>query len=145
MRGKGLEMPRVDLSLRVPVERTPRVQQVEGMFQLPAASESAVRISLDVDLDAKPWQIGLITGPSGCGKTSVARCLFGDALIEGYSWEPDRAIVDGFGELDVIEITAALSVGHDGDAESSLAGSDQSATEPFVPSCVSEVSMTSPF
>jgi len=79
------------------------------MYDIPSAAESVVEIRADVDLDARPWSIGLITGPSGCGKTSIARHLFGDALIEGYDWG-DGAVVTEFDEaLPIDNVIRALS------------------------------------
>jgi ABC-type ATPase involved in cell division len=104
-----MAMPRIDLKLKTPIVRTPRVMQVEGMFDVAEAAESIVELGMDVDLNEHPWSIGLITGPSGCGKSTIARELFGDCLIEGYEWDRDRAIVDGFGDLGVRDVTKALS------------------------------------
>lgn len=102
-------MPRVDLVLDTKIERTPRVVQLEGIFDVPAEQKSRVEYHLDVPLEAKPWQVGLIVGPSGAGKTSVARHLFGNAIVSGYEWPIEKSVVDGFGEMPVREVTAALS------------------------------------
>src|SRR5207248_3204768 len=55
---------------------TPRVQQVRGMFDLPAAKISRLAWDVRLPLEEKLWHIGLIVGPSGCGKTTIARHLF---------------------------------------------------------------------
>lgn len=102
-------MPRVDLDLVVDVERTARVAQIEGMFDVPEAKRVAASFHFDAPLEARPWQIGLIVGPSGAGKSSVARHLFGDALVSGYDWHPSRSIVDSFGDLPIRDVTGALS------------------------------------
>jgi ABC-type molybdenum transport system ATPase subunit/photorepair protein PhrA/GNAT superfamily N-acetyltransferase len=100
---------RVDLTLEVDVERTPRVVQLEGIFDLPDKKRTAVDFHFDVPLEEKPWQIGLIVGPSGAGKSSVARHLFAEQLVSGYDWHPSRSVVDSFGDLPVRDVTAALS------------------------------------
>jgi len=102
-------MPSIDLRLKTPIERTARVAQIEGMFDVPKAAESEVRIKAEVDLDKQPWQIGLITGPSGSGKSTIARHLFGNKLIEGYRWHRTKAVADNFGKLGAQDVTAALS------------------------------------
>lgn len=103
-------MPSIDIKLETPIKRTARVMQIEGMFDVPEAANSVVELpKMDVDLDAKPWSIGLITGPSGCGKSTIAKHLFGDLLIEGYEWDPERAVADCFGDEGVNETVAALS------------------------------------
>jgi ABC-type thiamine transport system ATPase subunit len=100
---------RVDLKLEVPVEVTPRVVQLCGIFDVPEKKLAGVEFHFDVPVEQKPWRIGLITGPSGAGKTSVARHLFGDAIVAGYDWHPAKSVVDSFGELPVRDVTAALS------------------------------------
>ncbi len=102
-------MPRVDLTLKVDVERTPRVQQLEGIFDVPEAKRLAVDFHFDAPIEEKPWKIGLIVGPSGAGKSSVARHLFKNEIVAGYDWHPRRSVVDSFGDLPIHDVTAALS------------------------------------
>lgn len=94
----------------VPVVRSPRVMQLEGMFDVPPAKRSEQTWTVDLPLDARPWEIGLIVGPSGCGKSTIAKELFGDDLVAGFDWPEDRSIVDAFpAGLSMTEITGALS------------------------------------
>lgn len=102
-------MSRIDLSLEAPIVRSPRVKQLEGMFDVPETRLAKAEFHFDVPLEAQPWQIGLIVGPSGAGKSRVARALFGEALIEAYDWKQGAPIVDGFGDLPIKEIVGALS------------------------------------
>lgn len=103
-------MPRIDLVKQVEVRRTPRVQQVESIFDVPPAEQAEVRWKADLPLDEQDWSIGMIVGPSGAGKSSVARELFGERLIDGYKWSPGESVVDGFPEgVGIKTITAALS------------------------------------
>lgn len=100
---------RVDLTLQVDIERTPRVVQLEGIFDVPEAKRQTVDFHFDVPLEENDWQIGLIVGPSGAGKTSVARHLFGDCIVSGYDWHPTRSLVDSFDPKHSIrDVTAAL-------------------------------------
>jgi ABC-type molybdenum transport system ATPase subunit/photorepair protein PhrA/GNAT superfamily N-acetyltransferase len=101
---------RVDLTLSVDIERTPRAVQLEGIFDVPEKKKTAVDFHFDVPIEEKPWQIGLIVGPSGAGKTSVARHLFGDNIVQGYDWHPSRSLVDSFNPKHSIrDVTGALS------------------------------------
>jgi ABC-type thiamine transport system ATPase subunit/GNAT superfamily N-acetyltransferase len=100
---------RVDLDLEVDIKRTPRVQQIEGMFDVQEKARDGVSFHFDVPLEEKPWSVGLIVGPSGAGKSSCARALFGKNLVDGYPWKPGAAIVDGFGDISIKEITKTLS------------------------------------
>lgn len=100
---------RIDLVLESAVEKTPRVVQMSGIFDVPIEQKSRVEFHFDAPIEAQPWQVGLIVGPSGAGKSSVARHMFGDAMVESYDWPQGKAIVDGFGKLGVKETTAALN------------------------------------
>jgi energy-coupling factor transporter ATP-binding protein EcfA2 len=87
--------------------------QVEGLFDLPAASEAVLRWEVSLPLEEKPWHIGLIVGPSGCGKSTVARHLFGEVLAAQEAlaaWPEDRAVLDAFpAEMAIKEVVALLS------------------------------------
>jgi hypothetical protein len=89
-------MPRVHCVKSVAVIRSPRVMQLEGLFDLPAAERSVVSWGVHLPLESRDWQIGLIVGPSGCGKTTLARELFPEALSARREWPEDRSIVDAF-------------------------------------------------
>jgi GNAT superfamily N-acetyltransferase len=51
------------------------------------------------------WRIGLIVGPSGSGKSTIARAMFGDRVYRPRAWPADRAVIDGFGQRPIKEIT----------------------------------------
>jgi GNAT superfamily N-acetyltransferase len=92
------------------VARTPRVAQIEGLFDMPATRASQVRIRANLPLEAHDWRIGLIVGPSGCGKSSLARELFGTACAQPLAWPDDRAIADAFPPaMSVKEVALLLS------------------------------------
>jgi energy-coupling factor transporter ATP-binding protein EcfA2/GNAT superfamily N-acetyltransferase len=100
------------------IAETPRVQQVRGMFDLPAAKTSRLEWNVELPLDERGWNIGLIVGPSGCGKTTIARRLFAE-LAEGdvhgrppgfADWVARGAVVDAFPEtMPIKEVVALLS------------------------------------
>ena len=103
-------MPRVDCLRSVQIERTPRVTQLEGLFDIPPAQRSERRWQVDLPLEQRDWRIGLIVGPSGSGKSTLARELFGESVVTGYDWPAKRSLVDGFPrEMGIREITALLS------------------------------------
>src|SRR5262249_62328897 len=58
--------------------RTPRVLQVEGLFDLAPSQEAELAWDVKLPLGERDWNIGLIVGPSGCGKTTVAQALFAE-------------------------------------------------------------------
>jgi len=97
------------LELKTKIERTSRIAQLEGIFDVPKASESSVKIPKIPDSLGK-WTVGLIVGHSGSGKTSVAREKWGDCIVDEYEWDNNKSIVDSFDQsLSMREITGALS------------------------------------
>lgn len=93
-----------------PVARTPRLLQLEGLFDLPPTERSERRWSIDLPLEERPWHIGLITGPSGSGKTTMARTLFADVVRDSFVWPEGKSLVDGFpAEMSIKEISALLA------------------------------------
>lgn len=102
-------MPLVNVEVSCPVFDSFRVQQVGGMFDVPAAERSKVSFSVEVPAPDEAWTIGLIVGPSGSGKTTIARRAFAKHLATHADWPADRAVVDGFGELSARQITGLLT------------------------------------
>lgn len=103
-------MPNVTFSVSTPVARTARVLQLSGLFDVPPAERSERTWEVEVPGPDEDWAVGLIVGPSGSGKSTLAREAFGPALVAGYDWPADLAVVDGFpAELGVKDVTAALS------------------------------------
>src|SRR5262249_39324312 len=98
------------ITVECPVEATPRVLQVRGIFDLPAAATSVVSWDINLPLHERPWNIGLIVGPSGCGKSTLARHLWPDALALAPSWPATRSVLDGFPkEVPIKELIELLS------------------------------------
>ena len=79
-------MPTTTIVVSCPIQRTPRVQQVEGLFDLTPARQAEQRWEVALPLEARPWHIGLIVGPSGCGKSTIARRLWPSHLAFELSW-----------------------------------------------------------
>src|SRR5262249_41674339 len=73
----GLPVPRIDVVSSSPIVRSARVLQLEGLFDVPPSTRSEERWTVDVQIEERPWSVGLIVGPSGAGKSTVARELFG--------------------------------------------------------------------
>ena len=104
-------MSPLTITVESPIEETPRVAQVRGLFDLPPESHSRLTWQADLPLHERPWHVGLVVGPSGCGKSTVARALWPDALRQAadLGWPADRSLLDAFPEgLSVREITALL-------------------------------------
>lgn len=103
-------MPIARFLKTVPVYRSARVIQLEGMFDLPPSRRSETEWNVSLPIEERDWNIGLIVGPSGSGKTTMARELFGAGIVNGFDWPRDRSIVDGFDpSLSIKDITGLLS------------------------------------
>jgi hypothetical protein len=100
-----------NITVASPVQRTPRVQQIEGIFDLPPTQHASLSWQVTLPLDERSWQIGLIVGPSGCGKSTIARRLWPkDYDLTDMAWDPDQSILDGFpAALTAKEIVHLLS------------------------------------
>lgn len=86
-------MRTIDLHVETKLERTPRIKQLSGMFDVPPQDKLAHDWHGQIPIDERDWNIGLIVGPSGAGKSSVAKQLFGEAAA--FEWKRG-AVVDDF-------------------------------------------------
>jgi hypothetical protein len=106
------------IAVETPIHSSPRVQQLRGMFDLPAEAVSRLEWHVRLPLEEQPWNLGLIVGPSGCGKTTIARRLFPESTARDENGLPaglreafERgAVVDAFPQdMPIKEVTALLS------------------------------------
>src|SRR5258708_17883756 len=103
-------MTRIHCTRSVDIIRTPRVRQLEGMFDVPPAERSEMQWEAELPLEEHDWQIGLIVGPSGCGKSTLARELFPDAHQAVFEWPAEKSIVDAFPQaMGIKEVVGLLS------------------------------------
>ncbi len=93
----------LDVEVHAKVSRSVRARQLEGSFDVPAAEGHRLRWRVDLPLDERPWQVGLIVGPSGCGKSTLLGRVWGaPAELE---WR-GAGVIDG---VPVDEIAAVCS------------------------------------
>lgn len=103
-------MPELTIRRTSPVTRSPRVQQLEGWFDLPPTEIVVHDWTFRLPWETQPWQLGAIVGPSGCGKSTLARELFGSAVVSTFPWSESRALLDDFPEsLSIQEVVGLLS------------------------------------
>ena len=103
-------MPRSRVVRTCGINRTARVAQLEGYFDLPPARTVTLEWDVNLPIEDRPWSVGLIVGPSGSGKSSIARDLFGDRVVQGYDWPVNKSVVDGFPKgMSIKQITGLLS------------------------------------
>ncbi len=104
-------MSRTEIVLRTPIERTFRVEQAAGMFDLAIEEKSEQKISVESPpAISEDWRIGLIVGPSGSGKSTTANHFYPGEIYRGGDWPEARSVLDGFGDLGIRAITQALTM-----------------------------------
>lgn len=84
---------KINLHREACIIRTPRVEMLETMFEVPATEKLSVSMTGDLNFDTHPWSIGLIVGPSGSGKTLLLEELFGKPA--SLDWN-SRSVIDDF-------------------------------------------------
>lgn len=102
-------MPLISTTVESPTLDSFRVQQIAGMFDLPLTGKVGESFAAEFPGLEEDWMIGAVVGPSGSGKTTLARQAFGDAVWRPGAWPADRAVIDGFGDLPIKEITHVLT------------------------------------
>lgn len=102
-------MPGISILRESKIIRTPRVMQLEGVFDVAPSQKSVEQWTVNLELPQE-WNVGLIVGPSGCGKTTIAHELFGEYLVKDWKWSKDKSIVDDFSKsMSIKDITGLLS------------------------------------
>jgi ABC-type lipoprotein export system ATPase subunit len=101
------------IKLESAIERSARVMQLEGMFDLQPSEKSLTEIALNIpDLNSRDWNIGLIVGPSGAGKSTIAKEMFPNELqhLDNFVWSKNKAVIDDFPKsMSIREVTELLS------------------------------------
>jgi energy-coupling factor transporter ATP-binding protein EcfA2 len=87
---------KIEITSSCPVRKTPRVAQMSALFDVPVEARAVNRWTLDIDLDARPWSVGLVVGPSGSGKSTLARELWPAEWAAKHEWDPEASILDAF-------------------------------------------------
>jgi ABC-type lipoprotein export system ATPase subunit len=98
-------MPRIDIVVRSEISNSPRVRQLEGMFDVPRQKESVVSWKGDLPIEGKDWNVGLIVGPSGCGKSTILRECFGEPIELSFD---GKSVIDDFPKSTSMEHIAAV-------------------------------------
>lgn len=103
-------MQSVSVIRQCEIKRTARVMQTEGLFDVPEKAQEVKEWNVDLPLEDKEWQIGLIVGPSGCGKSVIASEIFKDNIVDDFEWPEDQSIIDAFPfDMGIKDITGLLS------------------------------------
>ena len=100
------------ITVESPITETPRVRQVRGLFDLAPQITSRLDWQVELPLDERPWNVGLIVGPSGCGKSTIVRHLWPheSQTSESLDWPSDRSILDAFPQsMSIKDVVSLLS------------------------------------
>jgi GNAT superfamily N-acetyltransferase len=76
------------ITVSSPIERTVRVMQLEGLFDVPQEKKSELTWNVDLPIESLDWSVGLIVGPSGClaGDTPIHDPVDGSTLTVQQRW-----------------------------------------------------------
>jgi ABC-type lipoprotein export system ATPase subunit len=99
----------IDLVKTVDLKPTIRARQVMSMFDVPVTEKLSKSWKINVPIDERDWNVGLIVGPSGSGKSVIARELFSDRVDIDLTWSAE-SVIDNFPKkFDLQTITQACS------------------------------------
>lgn len=102
-------MPHIKHVVEVNYKPTFRTEKVAGMFDVAVSDKLRMQWDIDLPIEDKPWQIGLIVGASGTGKTTIAKQAFGDCVHSGFEWKSSCLLDDFHDGCDTKLITETLS------------------------------------
>jgi ABC-type ATPase involved in cell division/GNAT superfamily N-acetyltransferase len=97
-------MPGIDIVVETALSRSPRVRQLEAMFDVPASEKATLRWHGDLPIEDADWNVGLIVGPSGAGKSTILRETFGG--MPELSWSGASVLDDFAPGLSMRDISA---------------------------------------
>jgi GNAT superfamily N-acetyltransferase len=97
-----VQSPNHVIDLDVQIEKTARVMQIGGMFDVPIVEKLSKRWEVNLPLHEQKWLIGLIVGSSGSGKTLIAKHLWSEQLQNKFEWNA-KSIIDDFEKENSLE------------------------------------------
>lgn len=101
-------MPSFNIIKKVNPDITFRVSSIVGAFDLNLEHVNE-HFKGKIDIDNKEWNVGLIVGGSGTGKSTIAKEVFKDNYLKGYSYNAKSVIDDMPKEKSIKDIEMAFT------------------------------------
>lgn len=89
-------MSHIDIIVDSTFRKTFRTSQIAGIFDVPLGVRLKHEWHIDLPINDKQWNIGLIYGSSGSGKTTIAKKIWPEYYIRGFDWDEDMPVIDNF-------------------------------------------------
>lgn len=86
-------MPSFDIVKKYKPSDSFRVNSITNNFDL-QTDKLKEHFTGSIDIEGVDWQIGLIVGGSGTGKSTIAKSVFPQGYISGYTYANDSAVID---------------------------------------------------
>lgn len=102
-------MPRLKHVIELDYKPTFRTQQIAGMFDVPVTEKLHREWDINLPIEERPWNIGLIIGASGSGKSTIANKIWPNQVHSGFDWNRSCFLDDFSTELEIKSITETLS------------------------------------
>lgn len=102
-------MPRFKHVVELDYQPTFRTQKVAGMFDVQVTDKLRKEWEVDLPIEEKPWQVGLIVGASGSGKSTIASKIWPDQMHQGFKWQFSCLLDDFKQEIEMKALTETLS------------------------------------
>ena len=98
-------MPSVDCIVETDISTSIRARQICGLFDVPPTEKCTLSWKVDVPIEDREWNVGLIMGPSGSGKSTIAKYLWPEQMAHTLEWK-EKSVIDDFdAELNVEAIS----------------------------------------
>lgn len=97
-----------NFTLSSPVSKSFRSQSILSNFDIQTQVISK-QISGSLNLEEKPWNIGVIVGASGTGKSSIGKACFKEELIKEFNWSSSSLVDDFNSKCSLEEIIDCLN------------------------------------
>jgi len=102
-------MPSSRIIKKTKISDSYRVEKIKGSFDF-SSDQVETTIDVNIPIENREWNVGLIVGSSGSGKSTIAKELFNDYyLFKGFNWNGNSLVDDFPSKCSIDDITKALN------------------------------------